>query len=403
MTRLAKEESMLRSLAAILLVLSAIALISLAADVPATHLASSAAALPASPGQGPTGWRLAPPVMYQNLTLFPVVSPQDADTSDFATLDESLARGDVVISEQGDYLRRTRDGRMPAGLSTGPQVNQLMLINRGKQPVLLLAGEVVSGGKQDRIIGKDRIVPVGAAPLPLDVFCVEHGRWTGASDQFSAAQMMVYPSVREKAAVEKDQSQVWAAVRGEAKGAVGSSETVTVGSAVAPVITPEALSSAIASAGTQDYGKIYKSSRIGASVETVAAEISRRFERATSNMKGGHVVGVVVAFGDEVAWSDIFASSKLFDAYWPKLLRSYVVEAMTRPGVRKTASLDDARDFLRPMTGHIEEESEPGVYEWRKESVGHLSEIQLVALAPKPLTLHYLRVLRGDEREFIAR
>ena len=89
--------------------------------------------------------------------------------------------------------------------------------------------------------------------------------------------MMVYPSVREKAAVEKDQSQVWTAVRGEAKGAVGSSETVTVESAVAPVITREALSSAIASAGTQDYGKIYKSSPIGASVETVAAEISRRF------------------------------------------------------------------------------------------------------------------------------
>ena len=154
---------MLRSLAEILLVLSAIALISLAAGVPATHLASSAAALPTSPGQGSTGWRLAPPVMYRNLTLFPVVSSQDANTSDFATLDESLARGDVVISEQGDYLRRTRDGRIPAGLSTGPQVNQLMLINHGKQPVLLLAGEVVSGGKQDRIIGKDRIVPVGAA------------------------------------------------------------------------------------------------------------------------------------------------------------------------------------------------------------------------------------------------
>jgi len=148
---------------------------------------------------------------------------------------------------------------------------------------------------------------------------------------------------------------------------------------------------------------IYKSSPIGISVETFAEEISRRFEGATSGLKGERVVGVVVAFGDEVAWSDIFASSKLFNAYWPKLLRSYVVEAMTRPAVREAASLDDARDFLRPVTGHIEQESEPGVYDWRKQSVGRLAEIQLEALAPKPLTLHYLRVLRSGERSIFVR
>jgi hypothetical protein len=105
---------------------------------------------------------------------------------------------------------------------------------------------------------------------------------------------------------------------------------------------------------------------------------------------------VVVAFGPEVAWSDIFASSELFDSYWPKLLRSYVVEAMTRPGIRRLASLDDARDFLRPATGHIEEESEPGIYRWRKQSEGRLAEIQLDALAPRQVTLHWLRVLHGD-------
>jgi len=98
-----------------------------------------------------------------------------------------------------------------------------------------------------------------------------------------------------------------------------------------------------------------------------------------------------------VAWSDVFASSELFDAYWPKLLRSYVVEAMTRPAVRQTASLDDARDFLRPISGRTEEQTEPEVYKWRKLTVGQLSEIELTALAPKPLTLHTLRVLHGDD------
>src|SRR5208282_2753143 len=308
--------------------------------------------------------------------------------------------GAAIVTEQGSYMRRSRDGVIQPQ-PTGPQVNQLVLINRGKRPLILLAGEVVSGGKQDRIIGKDRIVPIGASPLPLDVFCVEHGRWTSASNEFSAAKTMVHPSVREEAAVEQNQQQVWAAVRGEADAVGGGSPTAVP--AAPPALTRQALAGAIASAGTQSYQMIYKSSPIGISVETFAEEISRRFEGATSGLKGERVVGVVVAFGDEVAWSDIFASSELFDAYWPKLLRSYVVEAMTRPAVREAASLDDARDFLRPVTGHIEQESEPGVYNWRKQSVGRLAEIELEALAPKPLTLHYLRVLRSGERAVLVR
>ena len=348
-----------------------------------------------------SGWRLAPPIFYENLPIFPVVTAQDADTSEFATLDEALASGEALISEQGSEIRRTREGVPVPNYSGGPRVNQLVLINRGKRPLILLAGEVVSGGKQDRIIGKDRIVPTGAAPLPLDVFCVEHGRWTPGAAQFSAAQTMVHPSVRDKAAVEQDQSQVWAAVRGEASDVGTSSQTVTTESGVAeaapsPQLSRSAIAGAIEQSGTQSYQKIYEYSPIGTSVEAFTEEMQHRFARQTAGLKGERVVGVVVAFGQEVAWSDIFASSRLFEAYWPKLLRSYVVEAMTRPRIRRAASIDDARDFLRPATGHIEEESEPGVYRWRKQAEGRLAEIELDALDPKPFTLHWLRVLHGE-------
>ena len=122
------------------------------------------------PGKPPADWRLLDPVTYQNLTIFPVVAANNYDTSAFLTLDEGLATGEVVVREQGSQgMARNRDGRdgilRPAD-SNGASVNQLVLINRGKRPLLLLAGELVSGGKQDRIIGKDRLVPVGADPLP---------------------------------------------------------------------------------------------------------------------------------------------------------------------------------------------------------------------------------------------
>src|SRR6266436_3808758 len=159
-------------------------------------------------------WRILDPVVYENIAIFPVVSGSSQDTSSFLTLEEGLASGEVIVSERGAAgIVRNRDGvRTIPDYTTSASVNQLVLINRSKRPLLLLAGELVSGGKQDRIIGKDRIVPVGAEPLPLDVFCVEHGRWTGDSSQFTASKTIVHPSVREQAAVDQKQTEVWAAV-----------------------------------------------------------------------------------------------------------------------------------------------------------------------------------------------
>jgi hypothetical protein len=364
----------------------------------------------------PGGWSLGEPVRYENLTVFPVLSKTDADTGPFETLDEGLASGDVLVTEHGssDYLRRSRDGDvLPAPQQGGgAEVNRLVLINRGKKPVILLAGEIVSGGKQDRIVGKDRIVPVGGAPLPLDVFCVEQGRWTGGSAKFAAANTMVHPSVREKAAVDADQTKVWAAVRsgttsnqasrtaapaaGGAAGVGSSTTTVQVEAAPAPRISANAVGGVISrEAPSQSYRKIYQSQQIGRDVDTFADEIERKFASATAGLKGESVVGVVVAYGGEVAWSDIFASQQLFQAYWPKLLRSYVVEALARPATVEKASLEDARSFLDRLKGHVREDSEPGVYTWREVAQGHYAEIELEALAPSTLTLHWMKVLRN--------
>ncbi len=351
----------------------------------------SAAPGPPAPPKSEGIWRLLDSVTYENIAVFPVVTSSTHDTSAFLTLDEGLSSGDVVVSEQGAAgLARTRDGRpIPEPQNTsGASVNQLVLINRSKRPLLLLAGELVSGGKQDRIIGKDRIVPVGAPPLPLDVFCVEHGRWTGSSSQFIASKTIVHPSVREKAAVDQAQTEVWSAVASGSTAAAPSA-------APRAVLSPNELSSVMREeAPTQSYDKIYKSQRIGGSIDSFVEEIQKRFARATSGLKGERVVGVVVAYGGEVAWSDIFASGELFDHYWSKLLRSYAVEALARPMLREVASRDDAQDFLRRLNGREVQESEPGVYRWLEITEGKLTQIELDALQPKPMTLHRLLLHR---------
>jgi hypothetical protein len=304
-------------------------------------------------------------------------------------------------------------------------VNELVLVNHGNKPVILLAGELVSGGKQDRIIAKDRIVPVGAEPLPLDVFCVEHGRWS-SGDKFSAANTMVHPSVREKAAVDQEQTQVWSAVRngsnvtvdtmvqsritgstaaggrgggsggGTASGTgVGdASVTVSAGSQVLePQLTRGAINTTFEGLNTtQSYQKTYASGVVNRTTDPFVDEIQRRFARATENLKGERVIGVVIAYGGEVAWSDVFASPQLFERYWPKLLRSYVIEAVARPSTKEVATLADAQDFLRPLKGPEKQESEPEVYRWKEVTQGRYVAIELRALKPVDILLHSLTI-----------
>jgi hypothetical protein len=346
---------------------------------------------PPPPARWEGEWRLLEPVTYENISIFPVVSSNSQDTSAFLTLEEGLATGEVIVREQGsEGLVRGRDGRIVyvPQYNTGASVNRLVLINRSKRPLLLLAGELVSGGKQDRVIGKDRIVPVGASPLPLDVFCVEHGRWTGVSQQFSAANTIVHPSVRERAAVDQKQQEVWDAVRG------GTTATPAP-SAPPPQISAYSIQGAIASNGrTEAYEKIYVSRAVGVSIDDFVEEVQRRFANAKSGLKSERVIGVVVAYGGEVAWSDIFASADLFDHYWNKLLRSYAVEALARPTYRAVASRDSAAEFLRHLNGHVTEETDPGVYRWREITEGRLTQIELDALQPKIITLHRLLLHR---------
>jgi hypothetical protein len=355
------------------------------------------------PGKTEGNWHLLDPVSYENITIFPVASSSMQDTSPFLTLDEGLSSGEVLVSEQGaSGLARTRNGR-PVALpqyNGGASVSQLVLINRSKRPLLLLAGELVSGGKQDRIIGKDRIVPVGSEPLPLDVFCVEHGRWTGASSQFIASKTIVHPSVREQAAVAQDQNEVWDAVRSGTlakaapRASAGNAGTIAP-EAYTPRIPAEAIQATIdGAAPTQAYAKIYEGGRVGASVDGFVEELKKRFDRATLGLKGERVVGAVVAYGSDVAWSDIFASAELFEHYWSKLLRSYAVEAMARPSYRETAAVTDAREFLRNLNGREVLESEPGVYRWREITEGKLSLIELESISPKAMTLHRLLLHR---------
>src|SRR5260370_12679639 len=131
-----------------------------------------------------SGYSLLSAIRSGNLTVFPVVASKSYDTVEFLTLDEGLRSGDVVVTEAGQarglIRHRPRD---PAILHSmrDAEVNRLVLVNNSKRPLLLLAGEIVTGGKQDRVIGEDPIVAPDGEPGDLRDFCCDSGSWVAAN------------------------------------------------------------------------------------------------------------------------------------------------------------------------------------------------------------------------------
>jgi len=86
----------------------------------------------------------------------------------------------------------------------------------------------------------------------------------------------------------------------------------------------------------------------------------------------------------QVQWADVFASTELLAKYWPKLMRSYVAEAMTDGKSGGTAELKDAERFIEALGGSREVvETEDGVFR-RSDITGDGYRVfELTALLPK--------------------
>ena len=343
-----------------------------------------------------SGYKVLEPIRHGSLTVFPVVAPKSYATNEFLTLDEGLRSGEVLVTEYGSVrglLRRRQIS--PAMQHDGAEVNRLVLVNNSKRPLLLLAGEIVAGGKQDRVIGKDRIVPAESDPVDLSVFCVEPGRWVATSDRFGTSAgvyaasgigsgsgggsgrvpgtLMAQPSVRAKAMGDKDQTQVWAEVRKQQQ----AMETVEV-TAAAPTASTNEIRS------TSSYAVVMENKDVKEKVDEIAKPIEKNYKSLIKQLRDRNAVGVVVAVDGRIIWSDVFASAELLEKYWPKLVRSYASEAVVTRAKGGEASLAQAEAFLANMDGHRETiESEPGIYRHTEINGDGFKAFALTSLLPK--------------------
>lgn len=230
------------------------------------------------------GLKVAAPASYQNLTVFPLTSTSYERSFDALTLDQATSQGAIRITELGSG-----------------NVNRVLVENTSKRCVFLMAGELLAGCKQDRMVANDCLLEPRSGKVELSVFCTEHGRWTSQSRDFKSLEASAHVRMRQVAKESGSQQQVWDEVRSKAAGL-----------SVAPAPT-EALQSVI---GDKE-------------VAARCVPYKKHFDRIPS--LGPNVVGVAVAAGDEIICIDVFASPSLFRTLWPKLLQSYVLDVIDRP------------------------------------------------------------------------
>jgi hypothetical protein len=319
-------------------------------------------------------FKVLQPITQENLTIFPVVAADIHDASRFLTLDEGIRSGAVVITEAGRVQPLMRRRLPRPDYSAGGDVNRLVLVNNSDRPLLLLAGEIVTGGKQDRVIAKDRIVPPGSQPVDLSVFCVEPGRWTAVSERFDSSRApMAQPSVRGRAMADKDQQRVWAEVR--------KSQTAAV-EVVAQVPAVNTASASLAS--TTSYAGVMQNQAVQRQMDKLTVPLERKYENLLRELRSRNAVGVVAAVNGRILWADLFASPGLLEKYWPKLVRSYAAEAMLTRAAAGKADTASAQDFLDRMDGQRQVvESEPGVFRHTEIDGDGFRVFELTSLLPK--------------------
>jgi len=93
----------------------------------------------------------------------------------------------------------------------GPDVGTLMVGNTGDKPVLVLEGQLFEGGWQHRMATRSVMVGVHQR-IPVEVACVEQGRWGGSGRQHSRGRRAT-PYLRDAVRGGGDvQGTVWSRV-----------------------------------------------------------------------------------------------------------------------------------------------------------------------------------------------
>jgi hypothetical protein len=238
----------------------------------------------------------------------------------YLTLDEALAAGEVEVSE----------------LNEAGSVPTLQITNKGDKLVFLMAGELLIGAKQNRVINVSMIIGARSA-LPTPVTCVEQGRWGYRSPVFRGSGSSSHSRLRAKMSKDlrtsyrshgtpsSNQGEVWREVDHK----------------------------------LHMMGSVSGSSSLYQAYEDHIAKLDETIQ-GVQVLDG--CCGTAFAFGGRVVGLDLFDHSTTLAKLLPKLIKAYAIDALEQPPSEALLDTAAVRDFVLSATrGSFERFQSPGL------------------------------------------
>jgi hypothetical protein len=253
------------------------------------------------------------------------------------------------------------------GQPAANDVNRLIVLNTSNKPLYLMPGEIIVGGQQDRVIGTEVVLQPSKEPQTIDVFCVEHGRWRNRD----ATELAGYVNAGRLNTNAYAVADLVVPVAPEAANPEKAAEQAAQGKFVASVGRLNK-GSRLAVQEANDQGKVWsevskENAKSGVASETTTGAFTKNYADNDTLKKlqplmekikdpvgqTENIVGVVVAVDGKIDSMDVFQSTPLFRQLWPKLLKSYALDAVNAASAGEKAKAataectkDDAKQFL---------------------------------------------------------
>jgi hypothetical protein len=264
----------------------------------------------APPQASATEPRVSAPLAHDNLTVYFVHGPDAITNAKIATLQEALDAGWAVVHETGD-------------------VNTLAVENLSSEYELFIQeGDMIKGGKQDRMIAVDMLVPPRSGRVPFPAHCVESGRWTNrggeAATHFTKSDQFAVGNELRIANAAGQQGEVWKTVKVQ-QDKLSMNVGVNVNSAESETSLQLALENG--------------------AVRAKVAEFEQALRAAGE--KRPNVIGVVFVLNGQVRGHEEYGSNALFLKAWPKLLRSAAADAVAEKTAKATPPAPSVREVER--------------------------------------------------------
>lgn len=256
----------------------------------------------------PGDYTIREPITHKNLSVYLIESPATPQATEFLTLSEGLETGTVIVHETGS-------------------VGELSVENNSDKTLFIGAGEIVKGGRQDRILQHDMIVAAGSGPMPVTAFCVEQGRWSPRGDETSdrfhtSEKIATNKEIKLAARAEESQSKVW--------------------SEVAALRTGLEKDGYLEVRGGRSTGSLQLMVE-----DTAVVSLTRSYLDVLSGCieNAPQAIGFAFAINGELNSAEIYGSPELFRRMWPKLIDAAAVEA--------TSQFDESATVETPATAEI--------------------------------------------------